>query len=159
LIGTDGWNDPGLLSIGGDMLVGAYFADAFTPNSDRPEVKRFVADFKTAFGREPGILEAYGYDTIKIIQYLMKTQGIRSRNEMKLSLLSVRDWEGVTGSTTIDRTGESTKDPFILTVVEANTETVLSITEQPEEGVAIAEEIPKETRKNLMIIEVPGANR
>jgi hypothetical protein len=78
---------------------------------------------------------------------------------MRLSLLSVRDWEGVTGSTTIDRTGESTKDPFILTVVEASTETVLSITEQPEEGVAIAEEVPKETRKNLMIIEVPGANR
>lgn len=162
LIGTDGWNDPGLLSIvssGGDMLIGSYFADAFTPNSDRPEVKRFVEDFKAAFGREPGILEAYGYDTIKIIQYLVKTQGIRTRNDMRLSLLSVRDWEGVTGSTTIDRTGESTKDPFILTVVEAKTETVLTITEQPEEGVAIAAEIPKETRKNLMIIEVPGANR
>ncbi len=159
LIGTDGWNDPGLLSIGGDMLIGSYFADAFTPNSDRPEVKRFVDDFKTAFGREPGILEAYGYDTIKIIQYLMKTQGIRNRNDMKLSLLSVRDWEGVTGNTTIDRTGESTKDPFILTVVEAQTETVLTITEQPEEGVAIAAEVPKETRKNLLIIEVPGTNR
>lgn len=159
LIGTDAWNDPGLLSIGGDMLVGAYFPDAFCPNSDRPEVKRFVEDFKTAFGREPGILEAYGYDTIKIIQYLVKTQGIRSRNEMRVSLLSVRDWEGVTGSTTIDRTGESTKEPFILTVVEAKTDTVLSITEQPEEGVAIAAEMPTETKKNLMIIEVPGTNR
>jgi branched-chain amino acid transport system substrate-binding protein len=159
LIGTDGWNDPGLLSIGGDALIGSYFADAFTPNSDRPEVKRFVEDFKTAFGREPGILEAYGYDTIKIIQYLVKTQGINSRNEMRLSLLSVRDWEGVTGSTTIDRTGESIKEPYILTVVEAETDTVLSITESPEEGVAVAAETPKETRKNLMIIEVPGANR
>jgi branched-chain amino acid transport system substrate-binding protein len=159
LIGTDGWDDPGLLSIGGDMLVGSYFPDAFCPNSDRPEVKRFVDDFKTAFGREPGILEAYGYDTIKIIQYLVKTQGIRSRDDMRLSLLSVRDWEGVTGSTTIDRTGESTKEPFILTVVEAKTDATMTITEQPEEGVAIAAETPTEVKKNLMIIEVPGANR
>jgi len=159
LIGTDAWNDPGLLSIGGDMLVGSYFPDAFCPNSDRPEVKRFVEDFKTAFGREPGVLEAYGYDTIKLIQYLVKTQGIRNRNDMRLSLLSVRDWEGVTGSTTIDRTGESTKEPYILTVVEANTETTLTIMEQPEEGVAIAAETPTETKKDLMIIEVPGANR
>ncbi len=159
LVGTDGWNDPGLLSIGGDMLIGSYFADAFTPNSDRPEVKRFVEDFKTAFGREPGVLEAYGYDTIKIIQHLVRTQGIRSRDEMRLSLLSVRDWEGVTGSTTIDRTGESTKEPYILTVVETKTETALTITEQPEEGVAIAAEIPKDSKKSLMIVEVPGANR
>ncbi len=162
LIGTDGWNDPGLLSIvssGGDMLIGSYFADAFTPNSDRPEVKRFVEDFKTAFGREPGVLEAYGYDTIKMIQYLVKTQGIRSRDEMRQSLLSVRDWEGVTGSTTIDRTGDSTKEPFILTVVETSSEPVMTITEQPEEGVAIAAEPPKEAKKNLMIVEVPGANR
>jgi branched-chain amino acid transport system substrate-binding protein len=159
LLGTDLWNDPGLLSIGGDMLVGSYFPDAFCPNSDRPNVKRFVNDFKTAFGREPGVLEAYGYDTVKIIQNLVKTQGIRSRNEMRLSLLSVRDWEGVTGSTTIDRTGESTKEPFILTVVEAKTDTVPTFIEQPEEGVAIASETPTESKKNLMIIEVPGANR
>jgi len=159
LIGTDAWNDPGLLAIGGDALVGAYFPDAFCPNSDRPEVKRFVDDFKTAFGRAPGVLEAYGYDTIKIIQYLVKTQGIRNRDDMRLSLLSVRDWEGVTGSTTIDRTGESTKEPFILTVVEARTDAVMSITEQPEEGVAIAAETPTESKQNLMIIEVPGANR
>jgi ABC-type branched-subunit amino acid transport system substrate-binding protein len=159
LIGTDGWNDPGLLSIGGDMLIGSYFADGFSPNSDRPEVKRFVEDFKTAFGREPGVLEAYGYDTIKMIQYLVKTQGINSRDEMRLSLLSIRDWEGVTGDTTIDRTGDSTKDPFILTVVETSAETVLTITEQPEEGVAIAAEPPTESKKNLVIVEVPGANR
>ncbi len=159
LVGTDGWNDPGLLSIGGDMLIGSYFADAFCPNSDRTEVKRFVDDFKSAFSREPGVLEAYGYDTIRMIQYLMKTQGIKSRNDMRLSLLSIRDWEGVTGSTTIDRTGESTKEPFILTVVESKVEPTLTITEQPEEGVAVAAEPPKESKKNLMIIEVPGANR
>jgi branched-chain amino acid transport system substrate-binding protein len=159
LVGTDGWNDPGLLSIGGDSLIGSYFADAFCPNSDRPEVKRFVSDFKAAFGQEPGVLEAYGYDTIKMIQYLMRTQGIKGREDMRLSLLSIRGWNGVTGDTTIDRTGESTKEPFILTVVETKAEPVLTIIEQPEEGVAVAAEPPKEFKKNLMIIEVPGTNR
>jgi ABC-type branched-subunit amino acid transport system substrate-binding protein len=159
LIGTDGWNDPGLLDLTGDFLIGSYFVDAFTPHSNRLPVKRFVTDFFEVFGREPGVLEAYGYDTIKMIQYLVRTQGIDDRTEMKGGLLSIRDYEGVTGYTTIERNGESSKEPFILTVTEAEEEPVLTIMEEPEEGVAIAEELPKTKKRKFVIIEVPDSIR
>jgi branched-chain amino acid transport system substrate-binding protein len=159
LIGTDGWNDPGLVEITGDFLVGSYFADAFTPNSNRSEVKQFVEDFISIFGREPGVLEAYGYDTIKMIQYLVKTQGIDDREEMKEALLSIREYRGVTGYTSIERNGDSTKDPMILTVMESEEEPLLTIAEEPEEGVAIAEEIPETIKKKLIIVEVPDSLR
>jgi len=159
LVGTDGWNDPGLLELSGDYLIGSYFADAFTPNSNRPEVRRFVEDYKEMFGKEPNTLDAYGYDTIKMIQYLVKTQGIRSRDDMRDGLLSIRDYEGVTGNTTIERNGDSTKEPLILTVTEAEEEPSLSITEEPEEGVAVAEELPATKNKKYIIIEVLDSQR
>jgi ABC-type branched-subunit amino acid transport system substrate-binding protein len=159
LIGTDGWNDPGLVEITGDFLIGSYFADAFTPNSNRSEVKEFVEDFVSIFGREPGVLEAYGYDTIKMIQYLVKTQGIDGRGDMREALFSIRDYRGVTGYTSIERNGDSTKEPMILTVMESEEEPLLTIAEEPEEGVAIAEEIPKTVKKKLIIVEVPDSLR
>jgi branched-chain amino acid transport system substrate-binding protein len=159
LLGTDGWNNSRILDITGDMLIGSYFADSFTPNSDRPKVKTFVEDFKEVYMREPGLFEAYGYDTVKMIQFLMRTQGVNDRDEMMPALLSIRDYKGVTGDTTIERNGESTKEPFILTVIEAETKPTLTITEEPEEGVAIAAEKKEKKKVNLIIVEVPGSYR
>jgi ABC-type branched-subunit amino acid transport system substrate-binding protein/TolA-binding protein len=159
LLGTNGWNNSGLLNITGDMLIGSYFADSFTPNSDRPKVKSFVEDFIAVYARKPGSFEAYGYDTIKIIQFLMRTQGIKDRDEVMPALFSIRDYKGVTGTTTIERNGESTKEPCILTVIEAESKPTLTITEEPEEGVAIAEEKKKDNKINLIIVEVPGSYR
>ncbi|MBN1573969.1 MAG: penicillin-binding protein activator [Deltaproteobacteria bacterium] len=159
LLGTDGWNNSNILDITGDMLIGSYFADSFTPHSDRPNVKSFVEDFKTVYGKEPGTYEAYGYDTIKMIQFLMRTQGVSKRDEMMPALLSIRDYKGVTGDTTIERNGDSTKEPFILTVIEAEAKPTLTITEEPEEGVAIAAEKKEEKKVNLIIVEVPGSYR
>lgn len=159
LIGTDGWNDQALLDITGDFILGAYFADAFTPNSSRPEIKEFVSDYNDIYGKDPGVLEAIGYDTIKMIQYLVKTQGVDDRDEMKVALYSIRDFYGVTGSTTIERNGESTKEPLILTVMEKEGEPIYTITEEPEEGVAIAEELDNTPKKRLIIVEVPDSIR
>ena len=159
LLGTDGWNNSRILNITGDMLIGSYFADSFTPNSDRPKVKSFVEDFMAVYARTPGSFEAYGYDTIKMIQFLMHTQGIKDRDEVMPALLSIRDYKGVTGTTTIERNGDSTKEPYILTVIEAESKPTLTITEEPEEGVAIAAEKKEEKKINLIIVEVPGSYR
>jgi len=159
LLGTDGWNDPAILDIAGDFMIGSYFADAFTPDSDDPAVKSFVEDFTSIFGFKPGVLEAYGYDTIRMVQYLVRSQGVDGRDDMRDALLSIRGYEGVTGLTTIERNGDSTKDPLILTVMESEAERTMTITEEPEEGVAIAAELNEDDVTEYVIVEVPDSRR
>ena len=148
-----------MLDIAGDFMIGSYFADAFTPDSDDPAVKSFVEDFTSIFGFKPGVLEAYGYDTIRMVQYLVRSQGVDGRDDMREALLSIRGYEGVTGLTTIERNGDSTKDPLILTVMESEAERTMTITEEPEEGVAIAAELNEDDVTEYVIVEVPDSRR
>jgi|TARA_Y100000031_G_scaffold84226_1_gene92646 ABC-type branched-subunit amino acid transport system substrate-binding protein len=117
LLGARGWNSPELIKIAGNYIRKGYFVDGFYVNSKRPEVNQFVTQFKTAFAEEPNILSAQSYDAARMFIQIIRS-GARNRLQVRDHLFSIREFQGVSGRTTILPTGEADKNLFILKINE-----------------------------------------
>ena len=115
LLGTNGWNSPELIKMGGKYLKNVFFVDGYYPNSHRGEVQKFVKDFKTNFGEEPAYLSAQAFDAANIVINNILA-GADNRIKMKQSLKKVKNFPGVTGNTTLLPSGDSKKNIFAFTV-------------------------------------------
>ncbi len=115
LLGANGWNSPELIKMGGKHLKTVYFVDGYYPDSHRSEVKQFVEEFETNFGEKPAHLSAQAFDAAGIfIKNILA--GADNRIKMLEGLKTVKDFPGVTGSTTLLPSGDSEKNIFVLTV-------------------------------------------
>lgn len=117
LLGTNGWNSPDLIRIGGRYVEGAIFVDGFSTLSNAKEVKTFVRNFFKTYGTKPGILEAQGYETIKILLEILRNNPQAGREEIRDSLLfRIFNFPGVTGYISFDINGEALKGMYVLKV-------------------------------------------
>ena len=118
LLGTSAWNNPDLLSEEETYLNGAIFADGFFLNSFRHDVRNFIDKFYAAFGREPASLEALAYDATRIMVDVIEQSHIEFRDQLRDEMLSIRDYQGITGETSFSPTGDAEKSLSILMVLD-----------------------------------------
>ncbi len=116
LLGINGWNSPDLLRVAGRYVEGAVFADGFFRASPYPVVQEFVALYTAKYGEEPSILEAQGFDAAGILLALLDRPEVRSREDLLQALTQLRNYPGVTGSTSFNAQGECEKVLFLLQV-------------------------------------------
>lgn len=115
LLGGNGWNSPKLIESAGSYIRDGLFVDGFFMDSSRPEVKKFVAAFKSTFGKDPALYSAQAYDGANImIQSILK--GASNRIEVKKYLDVLQDYPGVSGKTSILPGGDSEKELFTLRI-------------------------------------------
>jgi len=115
ILGGNGLNSPDLVRIGGKYAEGIIFADGFFPASEMPSIREFVERYKLFYNKEPDILAAQSYDAAGIILSLIK-KGAKNREDIKNGLLNLKDYNGVSGTTAIQPSGDSQKTLFFLTV-------------------------------------------
>lgn len=120
LLGINAWNSPELVRIGGDFVEGAVFVDGFFRYSPYPFVEEFVNRYFEAYGEEPTILEAQGFDAANILLTLLDRPGMESREALRLALAQLRNYPGVTGGTTFNLVGDAEKVLFLLQVQNGN---------------------------------------
>ena len=116
LIGTSLWQSPELVEAAGDYIQGAIFPSGFFEKSGEPGVEGFVEKYKENYDSSPGTLAAVGYDTVRLLKYLMEHEGARTRAGLKRALFRCPDFPGVTGMIYFDYQGELAKDPILLTI-------------------------------------------
>jgi branched-chain amino acid transport system substrate-binding protein len=115
-LGTNSWNGPGLISIGGRGAEGSIFVDAFFKRSSSPLVSRFVEEFRKTFQRDPETLEALGYDGAKLIKEILQSKSVSSPSQMQEELRQVKSFLGVSGLKGFGEDGRSIRTPYILKV-------------------------------------------
>jgi len=116
LLGTSGWNSPELLKADPGHLQGAVFVDGFFAGSFRPEVNDFIEAFYTAYGREPGTMEALVYDAADIAVKLLFENRSGTRDAFRRGLTQIEGYPGVSGKTSFPVSRDAEKGLFILTV-------------------------------------------
>jgi ABC-type branched-subunit amino acid transport system substrate-binding protein len=118
LLGTNLWNSPELLEIGGKYVRGAIFPSGFFAGSGYIGVERFVEQYRNHFGKEPGLLAAIGYDTIRIIREILREKGedMQTREDLRRALMERENFDGVTGPMLFDEERRAKRDPLLLTV-------------------------------------------
>ncbi len=116
LLGTNGWNNPELLKAAGRSVEGAIFVDGFFRQSPYPFVQEFAANYFAAYGEDPTILEAQGYDAAGILLTLLEDPLAGSRAGLRWALSQMPIYPGVTGAARFDFQGEAVKSLFLLEI-------------------------------------------
>jgi branched-chain amino acid transport system substrate-binding protein len=115
LVGSDNWHSQDLIERAGRYAEGAVFVDGFSPESADPAVKVFVEAYRSAYQEEPDILSAQAYDSAMMIFSLLK--GRRDTPQaVRDGLLALKDYPGITGSTTFAGSGEAQKKLFLIRI-------------------------------------------
>lgn len=86
-----------LLERAGRYVQGALLAPGFHADPESEAAARFVAEFRTLYGRDPGASDAYGFDGVHLLRACVE-RGARSRNDVLRMLGGGSEFRGVTGN-------------------------------------------------------------
>ena len=116
LVGTSLWQSSELIEMAGDYVQGAIFSSGFFKESGEPGCESFADKYRVDFESEAGLLAATGFDTIGLLNGIMKDEGMYTRQDLKKALLRCKDYMGVTGMISFDTDGDIEKRPLLLTI-------------------------------------------
>ena len=115
-LGISRWDDPRLIKFGGKYVEGAVFPQPFDKRSADYRVRDFITRFTGAYGMEPTLLEALGYDSLKMVVEAAAGSGATRRASLRHALESMSDFHGVTGRVSFDASGNATRQLSLLKV-------------------------------------------
>lgn len=116
LLGISRWDDPALIERGGEYVEGAIFVDSFYKRSKESWVSTFVSKFNQAYGIDSTLLEALGYDTMRVIIAAVEEKGAKSRDMVKAAIARTANFPGVAGRISFDERGDTKRQLFVLTI-------------------------------------------
>jgi ABC-type branched-subunit amino acid transport system substrate-binding protein len=123
-MGTTAWNGPDLISVAGRAAEGAIFVDLFFTKSSSPLVIRFVQEFQKTYQRDPGNLEALGYDGAKFLKDILQSKSVPSSLRLQEELYQVQKFQGVSGLKGFGEDGKAIRTLHILKVEKGQIEQV-----------------------------------
>ncbi len=115
MIGSDNWHSPDLIERAGRHAEGAVFVDGFFPESTVSVIRSFVDSYRSAYQEEPDILSAQAYDAAMIVFSLLREHK-DTPAAIRGGLLGLKDYPGVSGSTTFQGSNEALKQLYIVKV-------------------------------------------
>ncbi|MDI6796978.1 MAG: ABC transporter substrate-binding protein [Desulfatibacillaceae bacterium] len=113
-MGTNMWHSPQLLEWARASALGTIFPDLFFAGCSNPKVRRFVEAFNNLYGYDPTFWEALGYDSAAILVEAAGRPGVNSGKALRDALASQEFFDGVTGRTSFNDTGEVEKQLYLL---------------------------------------------
>jgi len=117
LFGGDGWEAPELLQIAGNALEGTYYSTHFSAENDAPQIQAFVKNYRAKYnGETPDAMAALGYDSAMVLADAIKRAGTTESAALRDAIAATKDYEGLTGKTTLNAQRDATKPAVIITV-------------------------------------------
>jgi ABC-type branched-subunit amino acid transport system substrate-binding protein len=116
LLGTKLWHSKKLVDMSKEYIQRAIIPEGFFSESTSARVRDFVEKFEKTYSEKPGFIEAIAYDTSMILFQILGKPDIRSRNAIKNALMLLKDFQGVTGLTSFNDTGDVKKKLSLLRI-------------------------------------------
>lgn len=115
ILGGDGFESPKLAELAGkDALNKVYYTTAYSSMDTTPEVAKFREAFKSKYGKEPDAFNALGYDLAYFLVDGLKRAGSADPVKLKDALAATKDFKGVTGTFSVDKTHNPVKSVTII---------------------------------------------
>jgi len=117
LVGGDGWDSDQTVKIGGEAIEGCFFANHYSADEDRPEVKKFVEGYQAKYsGKVPDAMAILAYDAMKIMADAISRAGSTDGTKIRDALAATKDFPGASGITTINEKHNADKAIVILEI-------------------------------------------
>ncbi|MFQ5869397.1 MAG: ABC transporter substrate-binding protein, partial [Candidatus Zixiibacteriota bacterium] len=117
MLGGDGWESPEFDQATADILSEndqVYITTHFSPDNTKPLVQRFVADYRSRHGKVPTASAALGYDAAGVVSEALRRTPQLSRNACSEAINSTTDYNGVTGTISLNEKRNPMKEVVIL---------------------------------------------
>jgi branched-chain amino acid transport system substrate-binding protein len=116
LLGGDGWDSPKLTEIGGPALNGSYFSNHYSVDDPKPEIQKFVSDYRAKYGETPDALAGLGYDAAKVLFDAMTRANSTDPKAVRDALAQTKGYAGLTGTITLDEHRNPVKPATVLQI-------------------------------------------
>lgn len=114
LCGADGWDNEAVINGSGNNIEGCFIVGAFSREDKRDAVRNFVTSFEKKYNDKPGTFSALGYDSVSMLAEALKKG--TTPEMVKDGLHAIKDFEAVTGKTTVTPDGDVEKNAVILEI-------------------------------------------
>jgi branched-chain amino acid transport system substrate-binding protein len=116
IIGSDSWDNPDLIKLGGEVMNGTYFTNHYSPDVDRPASKEFIAKYQKKYNMMPDAAAALTYDSAYLVIDAVKRAGKADSKAIRDALAETAGFSGVTGEITYKGSGDPVKGAVIIKV-------------------------------------------
>ena len=114
-VGGDGWDSPKLAEIGGAYaLNNTFFTNHYSVEDNSPKSKAFVEAYQKEYGQVPDAFAVLGYDAAYALVDAIKRANSAEPAKISEALASTKDFQGVTGSLTLNDTHDAIKSAVII---------------------------------------------
>ncbi|MHC5247190.1 ABC transporter substrate-binding protein [Enterococcus sp. LJL90] len=129
IIGADGFGDSQMVDIAGaSNVTDVYYTAHFSANAPANDtVSSFISAFEAEYSTTPSAFNALAYDAVYMIKQAIEDQGSADSNAITEGLASLKGFEGVTGTMTIDADHNPEKSAVVIGLTdgaETSAETV-----------------------------------
>ena len=114
--GTNLWHSQQLIDMASAYAQNAVMVDGFYKDSDSETVRRFVETYRSIYGTDPGIMEAFAFDTANLMFELLAYPDLHLRNQLRDALQQAYKADGVTGPTAFAPNREAIKQLSLLRI-------------------------------------------
>ncbi len=115
MIGSNNWDSPDLIERAQRHAEGAVFFDGFFLESTDPAVKAVIDAYRSAYSEDPDILPTQAYDAAMMVLSLLKERK-DSPSAVRDGLQSLKNFPGISGTTSFAGTGEAQKKLFLIKI-------------------------------------------
>lgn len=115
IIGSNNWHTPDLLERAGRHAEGAVIVDGFYPENQEPAARAIVDAYRSAYQDDPDILSAQAYDAAAMVLSLLAEKK-DTPAAIKEGLLNLKDFPGISGTTSFSGNGEAQKKLFLIRI-------------------------------------------
>lgn len=115
IMGADGFDSPTLIRLGGEAVEGALFTSGFFAETQDELGREFVRKYEAAYGTKPDMFAANAYDSARILIHVIGQVGADPK-AVRDGIAAIKDFPGVTGSTSFAENGDAVKPLYILKV-------------------------------------------
>ncbi|WIY84132.1 ABC transporter substrate-binding protein [Propionimicrobium sp. PCR01-08-3] len=116
ILGGDGYESPTLLQLAGaDALNDVYYTNHYSSlDEGNTKVADFTQNFQEKYNAEPDAFAALGYDTAYFVADAIGRAGDLSGEAVKDAMASTTDFEGVTGTFSINENHDPDKAALVI---------------------------------------------
>jgi branched-chain amino acid transport system substrate-binding protein len=117
ILGGDAMGARSLLTEAGPAAEGMVVASFFHPDEPRPEVRAFVAAFRSRYGGDPDVGSALAYDSVRLLANAVRSGASAAPAAIATELRQGHGGSGVTGPFTFDEQGNRVGQRVVSMVV------------------------------------------
>ena len=127
IVGGDGFNSEEFISQATPAAAtNVYYVSGYSTSGDMTaKAKKFLEAYKAKYNEEPSMFSALAYDSVYMVAEASK--GAKNSVDIKENLAKLKDFEGVTGSITMDKNHNPVKSALMIGLKDGTVDTVETV--------------------------------